>query len=66
MKKIFFCTTMILLLIIIVLDFIDVITNKYVIASTYFVLAFLVAWAHYTSFKKTSHKKSDADPQSVQ
>ena len=56
MKKIFFCTTIILLLIIIVLNLLDVITNKYIIASMYIMLAFLIGWIHCTSSKKNKSK----------
>jgi hypothetical protein len=60
MKKIFFCTTIILLLILVVLNLLDVITNKYIIVSSYFVLAFLIGWAHYnyTSLKKKNTQHS--------
>jgi hypothetical protein len=58
MKKIFFYAAIILLLILVALNLLDVITNKYITASTYFVSAFLVGWAHsnYTSSKeKNTH-----------
>jgi hypothetical protein len=52
MKKTIIFIVMFVILLIVTLNLLDVITNKYIIASTYFVLAFLVAWAHYTSSKK--------------